>query len=86
LDRRHSEYAKHANLFGNGKLNEPNTVTWQFAKHVSDIVAQPIKELEIQQTARTEAVTIYAILIPFLRKFGLEVNPNAPHKTLFRVK
>lgn len=73
LDKRHSEYAKHANLFGNGELNEPNTVTWQFAKHVSDIIAKPTKELDIQKAARTEAVTTYGVFIPFLRKFGLNV-------------
>jgi len=39
LSERQSEYGKHANLFGNGELNEPNTATWQFAKHVSDIIA-----------------------------------------------
>src|SRR5258708_23605446 len=72
LDKRHTEYAKHSNLFGNGELNDPNTVTSEFAKHVSDIIALPSKELEIQKAARTEALTTYATLIPFLGKFAFK--------------
>lgn len=72
LNQRQIEYAKHMDSSsGSDELNKPDTVTWQFAKHVSDIFAQPTRELEVQEVARAEAVNTYAIFMPLLRELGL---------------
>jgi hypothetical protein len=76
LNSRGAEYARFTNFLKSDRFNHPNTLTWAFGVHVSDVFAEAALDPEIQGWSRMIAIESYAMFLPSVRRLLEEATSD----------